>query len=241
MEKTKKTDFVEIEFTGYHNGVVFDSNIPEDLKKLSPEAKPEKSIVIIGQGMVVKGLDKQLEEKEIGKEYEIHLQYKEAFGERKRELVKTIPLHIFTKQKINPRPGSTLFLDNMMARVITVSGARVITDFNNPLAGKEIDYKFRIKRIVTDEKEKVEAFFKFFFRHIPDFEIQEKIIINGNKQSEPLIKMFNEKAKELLGKELEFKLEEKPEDKSEKKKEISNNKPQEKEDSTEESNTPITN
>jgi FKBP-type peptidyl-prolyl cis-trans isomerase 2 len=214
--QTKQKDFVEIEFTGYHNGVVFDSNISEDLKKLSSEAKPEKSIVIIGQGMVVKGLDKALEEKKIGKEYNIHLQYKDAFGERKRELVKTIPLNVFTKQKINPRPGLSLFLDNMVARVITVSGARVITDFNNPLAGKEIDYKFTIKRIVDDEKEKTETFFKLFFRHIPELEIKDKIIVKGTKEAEPLIEMFNDKAKEFLGKELEFKLEEKLEKSEEK-------------------------
>jgi len=219
-EIVKRNDFVEIEFTGYYNGKVFDSNISEELKKLNPEAKPEKTIVIIGQEMLVPGLDKALEDKEINKQYEIHVPYREGFGERKRELVKTIPLNVFTKQKIDPKPGATLFLDNMLARIITISGARVITDFNNPLAGKDLDYKFKIIRILQDDKEKAGAFFKFFFRTIPDFEVQEdKIIVKGPEPMEQVVKMHKDKFKEVFGKELEFKLEEKKEGKEESKEE----------------------
>jgi len=214
-KSTKRNDFVEIEFTGYYDGKVFDSNIPEELKKLNPNAKVnEKTIVIIGQGMVVEGLDKALENKEVGKTYEVHIPYREGFGERKRELVKTIPLSVFTKQKINPSPGQTLLLDNMLVRIITISGARVITDFNNPLSGKDLDYKFKIKRKVTDEKEKAEALFKFFFKAIPKFEMSNnKIIVKGAKDLESIVKLFKEKFKEIMGKDLEFKLEDKEEEK----------------------------
>ena len=92
MELTKKNDFVELLYTGYSQGNVFDSNIEEDLKKIDPKGKVKKTIVVIGQGMVVPGLDKALEGKEIGKEYEIKLSAKEGFGERDRNLLKTIPL-----------------------------------------------------------------------------------------------------------------------------------------------------
>jgi len=209
-DKIKKDDFVEIEFTGYHNGKVFDSNIAEDLKSLSQEAKVEKTIIIVGQKMVVSGMDKALEEKEIGKEYKIHLKQEEAFGERKKELVKIIPLSQFTKQNINPKPGTVVFLDNYLARVITISGARVITDFNNPLAGKDIEYKFKITRKINDEKEKLETFFKFFFRFLPEFEVKESsVIIKGQKNIGVYFKLFKDKFKELIGKDLELQIEEK--------------------------------
>ncbi|HIG52304.1 hypothetical protein CXT76_02265 [Candidatus Parvarchaeota archaeon] len=204
MEKTKEKDFVEIEFTGTANGNMFDSNIPEDLKKISKESKPKKTIVIIGEESVVKGLDKKLEDREIGKEYEVEIPYKEGFGERKRELVKTIPLHIFTKQKLNPQPGSAFFMDNAFARVITVSGARVITDFNNPLAGKDLHYKFKIIKKLTNEKEKVEAFFENFLKFVPKLKISEKIIVKGQKNLEQIIIALKDKFKELLKKELIF-------------------------------------
>ena len=164
MSIVKSKDFIELKFTGYVNGEPFDSNIPEDLKKINPEAEPRKTIVSVGQGMLVKGFDSALPEKEIGKEYEIHVSPKEGFGERNRNHVKTIPLKVFTQQRINPVPGATLSMDNILVKIIAVSGARVITDFNHPLSGKELTYRFTITRKVDDDKEKSEAFFEFFFR-----------------------------------------------------------------------------
>ena len=58
-EQTKKKDFVEIKFTGIANNKIFDSNIEEDLKTLDEKAKPQKTIVCIGEGMVPLGLDKE--------------------------------------------------------------------------------------------------------------------------------------------------------------------------------------
>jgi len=210
-DKTKQKDFVEIKFTGYANSQVFDSNIEEDLKQINPEAKPKKTIVKIGEKMVVLGLDKALEDKELNKEYEIDLKSKEAFGDRDRNLLKTIPLKSFTEQKVNPQPGMMLTLDQSVVKIVAVSGARVITDFNNPLAGKDIKYKFTITRIVTEEKEKVEALLDFYLRFAPEFEIKEdKIIIKGPKPLEGVIPMFSEKFKGILGKELAFELKEPP-------------------------------
>lgn len=205
MTTIKKNDYVELKYTGYANGEMFDSNIEEDLKKLNPKAKPNKTIIIVGQGMIVSGLDKALEEKEIGKEYEIKISAKEGFGDRKRELVKTIPLKIFTEKKINPYPGMVLNMDNILAKVITVSGARVITDFNNPLSGKELKYKFKIIRKVDDEKEKVETVLGLLFKFVPEFEIGEKIVVKGPKILEQYINSIKEKFKELVGKEISFK------------------------------------
>ena len=206
---TKKNDFVEIKYTGFANGNIFDSNIEEDLKKIHDDAKIREGIIIIGQGMVVSGLDKALEGKEIGEEYELSLSPKEAFGERKKELVKTIPLKIFTEKNINPQPGMVLALDDMIAKIITVSGARVVTDFNNPLAGKEVKYKFKIVRKIENEEEKCKTVLELLFRFVPKFEIKEKeIIIKGPKQLEIFIGAFKDKFKELIGKELKFELEE---------------------------------
>lgn len=212
MEKTKLHDFVELSYTGYHDGKPFDSNIVEDLKEINPEAKPEQTIVVIGEKMVLAGLDSALEGKELNKQYEIQVPYKDGFGPRKRELVKTIPLSVFREQKINPRPGMPLFMDNAVARVITVSGARVLTDFNNPLAGKDLEYKFTITKIINDDKEKSLALFKYYARETPEIEIKDKIIVKAPENFKPLIEALSEKFKTLIGKELAFELkEQKPE------------------------------
>ncbi len=212
----KQGDFIEIKFTGFVDGKAFDSNIQEDLKKLNPKAEPEKTIIIVGRDMVVRGLDSALVGKEFGKEYNITLPYKEAFGQRYKELIRTIPLKIFTQQKIAPRPGASFVLDNQLAKVIAVSGARVITDFNNPLAGKDIDYKFIPVRIISDLKEKVESVCKLTLRFVPKIEIENNAVtIKGPKILENIIKHSEPEFKSLLGVQVNFK-EEAPEKAEEK-------------------------
>ncbi|MEK6809629.1 MAG: FKBP-type peptidyl-prolyl cis-trans isomerase [Nanoarchaeota archaeon] len=206
-----KGDFIEIKFTGYVDGKPFDSNISEDLKNVHEKAAPEKTIIIVGQQMVVSGMDKALLEKEFNKEYHIKLSPKEAFGSRRTDLVRTIPLKVFVQQNVQPHPGTTFVLDNQLAKVIAVSGARVITDFNNPLAGKEIEYKFIIERIVTDIKEKVEAVCNLLFKFIPEIELENNIItLKGPKILEHFINHNQLKFKEFLGTEVAFKEVEQP-------------------------------
>jgi len=217
MDKLKKNDFVEIKYTGYVNENVFDSNIEEDLKKLDPksDAKPKKTIVSIGNRMLVIGLDNALEEKEIGKDYEVEVKAKEGFGERQRELVKTIPLKVFREKSIDPRPGMVLNIDNSLARIITISGARVITDFNHPLAGKNLKYKFKIERKVEDIKEKTESFFENTLQFKPEFEIKEKtVVVKGPKILGQIVETIKNKFKELVSADLGFE-EKKPETKKE--------------------------
>lgn len=205
MEKTKLNDFVELSYTGYSKGEVFDSNIEEDLKKVNPKAKPRKTIVVIGESMVVKGLDNALVEKEVGKDYVVTLQPKDGFGERDRNMMKTIPLKVFTSQQINPYPGAVLDMDGMIAKIISISGARVLTDFNNPLAGKEISYKFKVVRILTDDKEKAQALFENMFRFVPEFDITATdLTIKGPKPLEQFVATFKDKVKTLLNKDLKF-------------------------------------
>ena len=215
ISTTKRNDFVELKFTGYANGNIFDSNVEEDLKKLNPNEKPKETIVVIGQGMVVEGLDKAIEGKEIGKEYEVKISAKEGFGERRRELVKTIPLKVFIEQKINPYPGLVLAMDQAIARIVAVSGARVVTDFNNPLAGKDLAYKFKIVRKVTDDNEKAKTLLLFMFKFVPEFEVGENVIVKGPKILEHYANAFNPKFKELMGKELKLEIVENKKEKAE--------------------------
>jgi FKBP-type peptidyl-prolyl cis-trans isomerase 2 len=203
-DKVKKHDFVELEFTGYLNGKPFDSNIEEDLKEISPEAKPSETIVSVGNGMVVPGLDKALEGKEIGKRYEIDVPYQEGFGPRKKELVKIIPLKAFTEKNVNPKVGAMLALDNHLVKVLAVNGARVTIDFNNPLSGKNLEYKFTIVKKVTDTEKKAKALFEVLFKFVPEFEVKDKIIMKGPKELENIAKIYSKKFKEIVGKPLGF-------------------------------------
>lgn len=178
MEVVQKNDFIEIEFIGKikDTGEVFDTNSKKEIekRKLNFQAKPY--ILCVGKSMSIKGLDKDTEGKEIGKEYYIDFQPEDAFGKRNPSLVRMIPLSVFLNQKIMPQKGMQFSLDGALVKVISVSGGRVLVDFNNPLAGKVVSYTYKIIRKLDDDKEKINALQDFFFRQRFDFEIKDKEI-----------------------------------------------------------------
>ncbi|MBM3230156.1 peptidylprolyl isomerase [Candidatus Pacearchaeota archaeon] len=196
---------VQLSYTGRVNGEVFDSTVPTQVKRLNPQARVEPAIVIIGQGMVVKGLDDSLLGKKVGETYQITLQPKEAFGERKMNLVKTIPLKLFTAKGVYPRAGQVLRLDDMLVRIITVSGARVVTDFNNPLAGKEVTYDVTIDALVTDEQQRARATFQAICKFIPKFTISDVVTVEMPGALEQYMMSFKDSFSKVMGKPLAFK------------------------------------
>jgi len=208
MATTKKNDFVSIDFIGKNlqSNEIFDTNITEEAKKIKLELSGKPLIACIGHGMVVKGFDEALEGKEVGKKYLIKITPEKAFGPRHSNLVKLIPLKIFIEQKVYPQPGMTLALDNNLVKVVSVSGGRVMVDFNNPLAGKDIEYEFTITKIIDDSKEKVNAIQRFFFGQEFEFDVDEtnkKIIFKDIKLT-PVLNAFKDKFNELVGMDVEI-------------------------------------
>ncbi|MDD5191531.1 MAG: peptidylprolyl isomerase [Candidatus Nanoarchaeia archaeon] len=217
MTTVQKNDFIEIEFTGKANNEIFDTTHKEEAKKIGIEADVKPIIVSVGNEMLLKGLDKNLEGKEIAKQYSIKLAPEEAFGKRNPSLIKTIPIKVFREKNMNPVPGLTLQMDNYLTKILSVSGGRVTVDFNNPLAGKEIEYDFKILKKVEDIKEKINALQDFFFRNRFEFTINEtdKKIILKEEKILPFLQIFQEKFKEILGYGFEIFKEDKKEKKQE--------------------------
>ncbi|OIO41747.1 hypothetical protein COU56_02985 [Candidatus Pacearchaeota archaeon CG10_big_fil_rev_8_21_14_0_10_31_9] len=207
MEKVKKNDFIELEFIGkVKNGEVFDTNISEEAKKIGLKIDDKPFILCIGQEMVIKGLDKSLNGKEIGKTSSVDLLPSEAFQERKSSLVRLIPLSVFTQQKILPKQGMTLALDNMLVKIVSVSGGRVLVDFNNPLSGKIVSYEFTIKRKVDDINEKIQAITDYFIRKDVKFDLKDtKILLEIEEAFSPIIAILNNKFKSIINLEFELK------------------------------------
>lgn len=222
-ETTKKKDFVEIEFLGRNllTGEIFDTNVLDEAKKLNPNVSGVKPLVAsIGQEMVVKGFDEALEGKEVGKKYNIKLTPEKAFGKRQSNLVRMVPLKFFLAQKVMPEPGMTLALDNNLVKIISVSGGRVMVDFNNPLAGKDIEYEFTIKKIMTDTREKAAALQRFMFGQEFEFDVDEKAkkLIFKDTKLINLLNVFKDRFKEMLGFDVEVLESKKKEEKSDDKK-----------------------
>ncbi len=208
-----KNDFIEIEFTGKISDTneVFDTNIKADAESANLDLKNLKPFVLsVGHKMLPDGFDKDLVGKETDKYYTIEIVPEEAFGKRDPSLVKMIPAKLFHEQKINPVRGMQLNLDGQLVKILSSDRGRTLVDFNNPLAGKNVNYKYKINKIVTDDKEKVNALQDFLFRRTFDFDLKDKkIIFKVEKQFEPIVKMFEPKFKEILGFTVEV-VEEKP-------------------------------
>jgi FKBP-type peptidyl-prolyl cis-trans isomerase 2 len=185
----KKGDFIEIEYTGKITltGEVFD------------ETKGEPAFVAVGQKMVVAGVEKQLEEMSIGDEREFKVSPLEAFGKRHPELVRVLPMRDFIKQNINPVPGVFVTIDNRQAKIQSVSGGRVRVDFNHPLAGRELEYRMKVVRQLSEPAEMAEKYLKFFGFNVKCSFSEGKLTIKAPEKLKNLIeKMFAAKLKDSV-------------------------------------------
>jgi len=209
--KLKKNDFIEIQFTARtKDGEIFDSNIKEELKKINPQAEAKPYILALGQGMFLKGIEDFLIEKAIDKEkeFKIELPAEKAFGPRRAELIQRMPAKVFKEHDLKPIPGFMFNFDGRVGKVLAASGGRVIVDFNNPLAGKDVIYNLKILRKIDDLKEKIKAFNEFLFKKDVKFDVNQKdkkIILYVEEQMKKFVELFGGKYKDIFGVDLEVK------------------------------------
>jgi len=211
IEKISKNDFIELEFTGRisDTGEVFDSNIKKDLEKInsSQASKTKPFVFCLGHEMFLKKIEEFLIEKEIGKTYEIKLEPEDAFGKRDLNLIKIVPEKLFAKQNTKPQQGMLFNFDNQLGKILSVSGGRIRVDFNNPLAGKPIEYNLKPLKKITDKNKQIKSLIEFFFRREFDFKIiGKKLIIQLKKQDaqfENFLQAFKDKFRKMLDLDLE--------------------------------------
>ena len=200
MEPIKKRDFVEIEYTGKlkEENVIFDTTdekVAKENKLHNHDYCP--AIICVGEEQLLKGLDKNIEGKEIGKEYDFDIKPEDAFGKKNAKLIQLIPTNKFKQQNIQPMPGVQLNIDGVVGTIKTVSGGRTLVDFNHPLSGKELSYKIKINKKITDDKEKLSGYLKLSL-DTKDFEAE---IINNNAKIS-LKSEIPKEAKERLSKKI---------------------------------------
>ena len=205
---TAKNDFVEIEFTGkiIDSDEIFDTNIESEAKKAgnmnSKKIKP--FILSVGHKMLPSGFDNDLIGKDVGKSYTLNLEAEDAFGKRNPQMVRMVPTKMFHEQKINPVKGMQISLDGQLTKILSSDKGRTLVDFNNPLAGKNVTYDYKILRTISDDKEKVNALQDFLFRRQFEFDIKDKTVtFKIEKQFEPFVKMFTPKFEEILSMKIE--------------------------------------
>ena len=158
----KDKDFVEIEYTGKfaEDKAVFDTSDEALAKKtgiFTEGMRYGPLTICIGEHQVIAGLDKNLIGKDAGKDYTFAVPPEDGFGKKDAKLLILVPLNAFKKQNINVMPGLQVEIDGRMGVIKTVTGGRVIVDFNHPFSGKDLLYEVKVRRMVEDKVEQLNS------------------------------------------------------------------------------------
>jgi peptidylprolyl isomerase len=156
-----KGDFILMEMTGKaETGEVFDAT-SEELAKEKGIHREDRvygaRLVVVGEGMVLKGLDNRLRGVKPNEVTNIEILASEAFGERDASLMQLIPFRLLRSKGINPVPGAELEIDGRQAVIRSVGAGRVQVDYNHPLAGRKVFYEIKVNEIIEDENAKIKA------------------------------------------------------------------------------------
>ncbi len=144
----KKGDSVKVDYMGsLDDGSVFDTSIEEEAKKAGLPLRPsyEPLEFVVGAGQMIKGFDDAVIGMEEGDEKTVHLEPKDAYGEKRDELVLTVD-----KANVGGevKPGMQLQSPRLgVGTVMEVKESVLIVDFNPELAGKALNFKITLKKI----------------------------------------------------------------------------------------------
>lgn len=149
-----KGSIIKVDYEAWTSeGTLFDTTYRDVAKANnthSEEVVYEPLPLVVGVGRVIPGFDKALQEAKVGEEVEVTIPATEAFGERDPNKIETHSVREFQKKEVAPRPGMRVQFENRTGTVVSVTAGRVRVDFNSPLAGKDLRYKFKIVEEVTD-------------------------------------------------------------------------------------------
>jgi FKBP-type peptidyl-prolyl cis-trans isomerase 2 len=160
----EKGDFILLELEGKdENGRVFDSTNGKIAQNLHGKEGP--LLVVYGMDRLIPGLHKAIAGMKKDEEKGVHIAPDEAFGPRKKELLKIMPAADFAKHRVNPEPGLVVHVDTDNGRLYgtikSVNGGRVMVDFNHPIAGQEVDYSIKLVEVFTEIRQKIDALIKY--------------------------------------------------------------------------------
>ena len=181
--KIAKGDIVLMDFDGWiaDSDELFDTTnaqTAQDNNVFNEKVEYKPLPILVGGGRIFEGLDEAIGSAEIGKETEIVIPAEKAAGQRDPKLVEMISMREFLKQDIEPHVGMEINIRNRPGIITAVTPGRVRVDFNRPLAGKELKYKFTVVSKVEGDEEKVKAVLDMDYGTSEGFEVtvEDKVI-----------------------------------------------------------------
>lgn len=116
---------------------------------------------IQGLGMLIPGLEAQLEGQEAGFKKLLNVPAKDAYGERNEEAMYTLPKSGFKPEKDEELIiGMEVQLESeqgpVLAFVSEIKEEDVVLDLNHPLAGYDLNFDINVLEVRAAEKEELE-------------------------------------------------------------------------------------
>ena len=172
----KDGDIVTLDYEGRTEGILFDTTLEKVAKKenaLVENRKYAPITVVVGEGRLVPGFEKDLKKAKVGKVTEVKIAPEDAYGSRDTKLIETMSVSKFRRTCPDAKGyvGEELNIEGRPATLANVYGSRVRVDFNPGLAGKELIFKYTVKSVLKKPVDVIKALFTMEYPADEDFEV----------------------------------------------------------------------
>ncbi len=162
-------------------GEVLEATRIDDAKALgifNPVARYTPTLVAVGEGWVLKGLDDALLKASVGDKMNVEITPDKGFGERDPTKIKLISEKKFGEKAHELSVGAEVEVDNRVGVVRYVGSGRVQVDFNHRLAGKVLTYDVEVVKAVAEPLDITKA---LLFRRLPINEDKLNVTLDAEK------------------------------------------------------------
>lgn len=118
----------------------------------------EPLAILMGAGNIIPGLEKALEGKVAGDQFQVTVPADEAYGQRNEQLVQRIPKK-YLPQNVTLRPGQSVVLNTQqgprMVTILKIGLSVVDVDLNHPMAGKDLLFDIEVVEVRPASEEEL--------------------------------------------------------------------------------------
>jgi peptidylprolyl isomerase len=178
-----KGDYILLDYTviSKDDGKVVETS-QEAIAKEAGIYRPEEvygpRLIILGETPLWEPVENALLSLDEGQEFEVEVPPEKAYGVRDPNKVKVVSIREFHRHGVIPSVGDVVNFEGQRAKVVSISGGRVVLDFNHPLAGKTFVVKGRVVRKLNTLEERAAALLKLYLPRISEEKI--KISLDGD-------------------------------------------------------------
>lgn len=130
----------------------------EQGEQLESSRERDPMTYLHGTGNIVPGLEKALEGKVVGDQFEVRIEPADAYGERNEASIQRVPAKYFPQPK-GLKPGQVVVLQTKQGprqvTVLKVGRFNIDVDNNHPLAGKVLNFAVEVTDVRDATAEEV--------------------------------------------------------------------------------------